>query len=338
MMSSWADSGCFPVADGVHRIPLQMPQDGLRAINVYALETDVGLALIDGGWRRESTHDELEAALSRIGRRPSEIHDIYVTHVHRDHYTFAVELRRRYGSRVHLGTAEAPGISAIAELNSNVPESSIRELRRAGAPEIGDVAYRAGMAEPFEPSDWDAPDAWLTDGPIDIPGRHLVATHTPGHTKGHMVFHDGDLGISFTGDHVLPTITPSIGFELGEWDLPLARYLSSLDLMLDDADRTMMPSHGDTGGSVHARCRELLAHHDRRLTNTLDAVVALGPCTGLSIATALTWTRRERPFSTLDDFNKMVATCETLAHLDVLAQRKSISVRTENGVDIFSSR
>jgi glyoxylase-like metal-dependent hydrolase (beta-lactamase superfamily II) len=338
MTASWAESGCFPVADGVHRIPLQMPQDGLRAINVYVLETDVGLALIDGGWRRESTHEELDTALSHIGRRPSEIHDIYVTHVHRDHYTFAVELRRRYGSRVHLGRAEQPGIDAIAELNSNVPESSILQLRRAGAPDIGAAAYSAAMAEPFEPSDWDAPDAWLTDGPVTVPGRNLVATHTPGHTKGHMVFHDGDLGISFTGDHVLPTITPSIGFELGEWDLPLARYLSSLTLMLDDADRSMMPSHGDPGGSVHGRCRELLAHHDNRLAHTLDAVAALGPCSGRDVASALTWTRRERPFTDLDDFNKMVATCETLAHLDVLAHRGTITVRTDDEVDIFSGR
>ncbi|GGG25975.1 MBL fold metallo-hydrolase [Rhodococcoides trifolii] len=335
---SWTDSGCFPVSDGVHRVPLQMPQDGLRAINVYVLETDIGIALIDGGWRRDSTHDELVAALSLIGRRPAEIHDIYVTHVHRDHYTFAVELRRRYGSRVHLGKAEALGISAIAELNCNVPESSIRELHRAGAPDIADVAYRAGIAEPFEPSDWAAPDSWLTDGPVDVPGRNLAATHTPGHTKGHMVFHDADLGLSFTGDHVLPTITPSIGFELGDWDLPLARYLSSLTLMLDDADRSMMPSHGNTGSSVHDRCRELLAHHDRRLQNTHDAVRSLGPCTGLSVASALTWTRHERPFSALDDFNKMVATCETLAHLDVLADRELITVRTHDGVDTFSSR
>ena len=35
-------------------------------------------------------------------------------------------------------------------------------------------------------------------------------------------------GLMFTGDHVLPTITPSIGFELSDWGRPLANYLESL--------------------------------------------------------------------------------------------------------------
>jgi hypothetical protein len=32
----------------------------------------------------------------------------------------------------------------------------------------------------------------------------------------------------------------------------------------------------------------------------------------------------------------MVATCETLAHLDVLVDRDLLSVVTEDGVDVFS--
>lgn len=333
--SSWTEAGCFPVTDGVHRIPLQMPQDGLRAINVYVLETDSGLALIDGGWHRETTHDELSKALSHIGRRPSEIHDIYVTHVHRDHYTFAVELRRRYECRVHLGAAEAPGIAAINELKSNVPESSIRELHRAGADRIALIARKNALTEPFAVSDWEPPDGWSTAGPVDIPGLRIEAVHTPGHTKGHMVFHDLDRGMTFTGDHVLPTITPSIGFELGDWDLPLAKYIASLEMMLDDADRTMLPSHGFPGGSVHERCRQLLAHHERRLSDTLAVVDGRGPSTGAAVAAGLTWTRRDRSFDELDDFNQMVATCETLAHLDVLVMRGKLCVRNRYGVDIF---
>ncbi|MBA4021836.1 MAG: MBL fold metallo-hydrolase [Gordonia sp.] len=338
MTITWSDPGCFPVADGVHRIPLQMPGDGLRAINVYVLETDSGLALIDGGWHRETTYTEITAALARIGRNAGEIHDIYVTHVHRDHYTFAVELRRRHGCRIHLGSAEVVGIDAIARLGSNVPESSLRELNRAGAPLIAEQAYKDSVGEPFVAADWERPDSWLSEGPLVLPGHNLVAIHTPGHTKGHMVFHDLDRGVTYTGDHVLPTITPSIGFELGDWDLPLDKYLRSLHLMLDDRDRIMLPSHGDTGSGVHARVRELLAHHQRRFAATMAAVEGLDSGTGLSVARALTWTRRERPFHTLDNFNQMVATCETLAHLDVLAHRGKLLVENQDGVDVFTVR
>jgi hypothetical protein len=32
----WTEPGLFTVAPGVHRIPLPLPNDGLRAVNVYA--------------------------------------------------------------------------------------------------------------------------------------------------------------------------------------------------------------------------------------------------------------------------------------------------------------
>lgn len=338
MTARWSDPGCVTVAEGVHRIPLQMPSDGLRAINVYALETDSGIALVDGGWRRPGTYDEFATALAAIGRQPAEVHDIYVTHVHRDHYTFAVELRRRHGARIHLGSAERPGLLAVGALGSNVPESSLRELLRAGAGDLATAVRSDTLDEPFEPLDWELPDSWMDAGPLAVPEHRLVAVHTPGHTKGHMVFHDLDRGLTFTGDHVLPTITPSIGFELGDWDLPLGRYLRSLETMLDDRDRTVLPAHGETGIGLHQRVRALLAHHDRRLEATRAVVSEAGPCTGAAVARRLPWTRRDTPFAELGTFDRMIAVCETLAHLDVAVDRGTVHVVSRDGVDLFSVR
>ncbi|MDV7354373.1 MBL fold metallo-hydrolase [Rhodococcus oxybenzonivorans] len=330
------EPGCYEVAPGVHRVPLQMPDDGLGAVNVYALETPDGLALVDGGWRVDNTFEEMEHALRRIGHTTAQIHDIYVTHVHRDHYTFAVELRRRHGSRVHLGAAEADGLAAVSALGSNVPTDSLHELRRAGAPVLADTVEILTAAEPFYLSDWEEPDCWLDAGPLRI-GQHAIdVVHTPGHTKGHIVFHDTQRGLLFSGDHVLPSITPSIGFELGEWDLPLGRYLDSLSRMLDRPDAHLLPAHGDPTPSVHVRVEELLAHHDRRFMAMQNALVSLGPATATAVADAVTWTRREKPFSTLDPFNKMIATCETLAHLDTLVDRGRLAVRRRDDSDVFS--
>ena len=49
----WTEPGAWPAAPGVHRIPLPLPTDGLKAVNVYVLETDDGLTLIDAGWAIE---------------------------------------------------------------------------------------------------------------------------------------------------------------------------------------------------------------------------------------------------------------------------------------------
>jgi len=151
------------------------------------------------------------------------------------------------------------------------------------------------------------------------------------------VLHEAATGVLFTGDHVLPSISPSIGFELGEWDLPLGRYLDSLTLLLARPDATMLPAHGHPGGSVHARVRELLAHHDARLAAT-RAAVARGCRTGLEVAAHLPWTRHERPFETLDPFNQLIAVCETMAHLDVLVERGVLAVRAvEAGAQAFTA-
>jgi glyoxylase-like metal-dependent hydrolase (beta-lactamase superfamily II) len=314
-----------------------MPQDGLRAVNVFALETARGLVLVDGGWRVSSALAELREALDRIGRRPEEIVDVLVTHVHRDHYTLATALRREYGARISLGRQERPGLEAVRELGSNVPTSSLRELRRGGAPELADVVTAMTVDEPFEPADWELPDRWLDPGVLDLGGRLLEVIATPGHTKGHVVLHDLDGGLLFSGDHVLPTITPSIGFELGAWELPLGRYMASLELLLGRPDATLAPAHGHHGMGVHQRVRELLDHHAQRLRQTRYVLASAGrPLTGASVADGLTWTRRARPLTQLDDFNQMIAMCETLAHLDLLVARGDVVERDECGVSWFT--
>ena len=313
-----------------------MPQDGLRAVNVYAVLGPEGVALVDAGWHVPGNLQLLEAALGVIDVRLEDVGDVYVTHVHRDHYTLGPELRRVAGARLHLGAAERPGVELIQRRKDNEPASSLRELRRAGAPGLADAVVLLVNEEPFDARDWESPDTWLDPGPLSIAGRHMKAIAVPGHTKGHLVFHDVVTGHLFTGDHVLPTISPSIGFELGEWDLPLGRYLDSLALLLDEPDATMLPAHGQPGGSVHGRVRELLAHHDQRLTHTREQILAR-EANGLQVAEELTWTRRDRRFGTLDPFNQMIAVCETLAHLDVLADRGVAVVTYRDGVACFTA-
>lgn len=336
-MDDWAEPGAREVSDGVFRIPLSMPGDGLRAVNVYAIETGAGLSLVDAGWRTPTSLPELESALGAIGHAVDSVRDVFVTHIHRDHYTLAVELRRRFGTRIGLGRDEAPGLHELLEIASNVPVTSLAQLRRAGDPQLADLIEALTSAEEFDAESWEKPDSWLEPGDHAVGSRVLEAVATPGHTKGHLVFHDRDAGILFAGDHLLPTISPSIGFELGEWDLPLASYLSSLEHILTRPDARLLPAHGAPGPSAHSRAVELLEHHDLRLAETVDAVDRLGSsATASQVAQVLTWTRRRRAYADLDDFNRMIATCETIAHLDVLVARDRAVVVDEPSGARFS--
>ncbi|MFL6061607.1 MAG: MBL fold metallo-hydrolase [Marmoricola sp.] len=335
-MDDWSAPGAYEVSAGVFRIPLAMPADGLHAVNVYAIETGDGLVMIDGGWRTETSLEELDTALEQVGHSASSITDVYVTHVHRDHYTMAVELRRRYGTRIGLGQDEAPGLHELLEITSNVPVASLVQVRRAGDPALAAVVEAATSAEPFDADAWEKPDVWLAAGDYAVGRRELEAVSTPGHTRGHLVFHEHAAGLLFAGDHLLPTITPSIGFELGEWDLPLGDYLDSLERVLVRPDAVLLPAHGAPGPSAHARATELLEHHDHRLAETAEVLDRCGAATAAQVAQALTWTRRRRPYADLDDFNRMIATCETIAHLDVLVVQGRATVVEDSPSATFS--
>jgi len=335
-MADWATPGAYEVAPGAFRVPLSMPGDGLHAINVYALETGDGLALVDGGWRTATSFEELESALAGVGHDVSTVHDVFVTHIHRDHYTLAIELRRRFGTRVHLGRDEAPGLHQLLDIASNVPVTSLEQLRRSGDPELAATMETVTSAVEFDAQAWEKPDAWLEPGPYAVGRRVLDAVATPGHTKGHLVYHDLDAALLFAGDHLLPTITPSIGFELGEWELPLGSYLSSLEETLLRPDARLLPAHGAPAPSAHARATELLEHHEVRLAEIVRALDDCGTATASQVARMLTWTRRGRTYAELDDFNRMFATCETIAHLDVLVARGDAEVVHDPDGAVFS--
>jgi glyoxylase-like metal-dependent hydrolase (beta-lactamase superfamily II) len=315
----WTEPGIFTVAPGVHRIPLPLPNDGLRAVNVYAIESGTDLVLIDAGWALEETDGRLDAALARIDRSPAEITRCLVTHVHRDHYTMAVILRRRFGTRVALGIGDRPSLSRAADAERVGQTEHARRLERSGAEPVIRALREAPDNARLDQDIWEMPDEWIK-GPstIQLTGRDLLAVPTPGHTQGHTVFADTERALLFAGDHVLPHITPSVGFEAVPADLPLGDYLHSLRLVLEMPDMRLLPAHGPVADSTHARVAELLAHHEDRLDASLARVEA-GAHTAYQAALGLPWTRRGRKFAELDPFNQMLATFETGAHLDLLA-------------------
>jgi glyoxylase-like metal-dependent hydrolase (beta-lactamase superfamily II) len=314
-----------------------MPSDGLRAVNVYAIDDGDGITMIDGGWAVTEARTALVKALDELGHAPGDIKAILVTHAHRDHYTLAAQLHRELGVRVGLGEGERV---AIATLNGAEPRSAtlIDLLREAGAPALADQMSGSRPQADGAAENYDEPDDWLGAGTIGVGDRTLRVLPTPGHTRGHIVFADEAGGLLFAGDHVLPHITPAIGLEPVPSDSPLSDYLDSLALIRTLPDLTLLPAHGPVAPSTHARVDELVAHHDDRLAKTADAVASLGNATGAEVAGAIPWTRRQRPFSSLDPGNQMLAITETVAHLRLLVRTGTLEADGGNPVTYYRLR
>ena len=328
---TWTDPGAFPVAPGVHRIPLPLPNDGLRAVNVYVLETPDGLVLVDGGWDIPAARDVLVAGLAEMDAALPDVRRFLVTHVHRDHYTMAVALRRELGAHVALGLGEKPTLDLLARADRTPMVTQVQQLRRLGAGELADAIEKAVAGHRIDPRDWEPPDSWLVDEDVDLGQRRLQVVPTPGHTAGHVVFHDLDAGLLFAGDHVLPTITPSIGFEPVVQDDPLGAFLRSLAAVRARPDARLLPAHGPVTDSVHARVDELVDHHGRRLDEVLAALASTDGAAA-EVAGVLRWTRHGRTLDELDGFNRMLAVFETDAHLDLLAAQGRVVKQDVDGV------
>lgn len=330
--SSWARPDVEELGGGVYRIPLPLPLDGLRAVNVYALADAHGVSLIDAGMAVRVDREGLGSALRGLGFGFGDIRAFYVTHFHRDHYPLAVDIRRTYVTPVWLGEEERHNVEMIRKVaNQEAPSAMETQLRSVGGGEL--IAEFAAVRLNHEDGNrqYESPDGWLTDGMrLELPGRLLNVIATPGHTRGHVVFRDAGAGLLFAGDHILPQITPSIGFEPAPTGRALSDYLMSLARVRALPDSTLLPAHGPVALSAHQRIDELLAHHEERLADAL-AICDSAQLSALDVARELTWTRRRRSFQTLAPFDKALAVSETDAHLRVLAARHEL--RGEFGLD-----
>jgi glyoxylase-like metal-dependent hydrolase (beta-lactamase superfamily II) len=338
---AWAAPGVEDLGGGLHRIPLPLPGDALKAVNVYAIAGDDGVDLIDAGMALAQAREQLTGALGEIGYGLGDIRNFFITHIHQDHYTLAVQLRTTLRGQITLGDGERVNMAAVREVAAGRKQPGfILMLHGMGAAELaGKVRHilAPGLANREPRLDWSDPDHWLADGAVlDLRSRTLRAIHTPGHTRGHVVFHDAAGAALFAGDHVLPHITPSIGFQPSITKLALRDYLNSLRLMLTLPDSRLLPAHGPVCDSTHDRVNELLAHHETRLAQTREAASA-GPVTAYQAAGAIPWTRRQRKFAELDPMSQLLAVGETAAHLEVLVIRGQLARdTTPDGIDTYT--
>lgn len=301
------------VVAGCWSVPLPIPDSPLRYILAYALETGPGLVLIDSGWNAPEVWDALADGLGRIGAAVADIRGVLLTHLHADHYGLAGRIREESGAWTALHPADARLIRDRYEDVDDLLARSHRWLRDdLGVPDDAISPLRDASLGilPFVESV--QPDVLLEDGDRpDVPGWDLVAVHTPGHTPGHLCFTAETAGLVFTGDHVLPRITPHVGKGPQSDADPLGDFLASLDRVRGRGDGLVMPGHEYRFRGIDDRLDELVAHHGARL-DEIEASVGDGASTVWEIASHVSWSRG---WDSLAGFMRRLALSEVNAHV-----------------------
>lgn len=311
------------VRPGLWSIPVPIPNNPLRYVLVYSFETPGGPVLVDAGWNTEEAWTALRDGLTHAGFDVASTKGVLVTHIHPDHYGLAGRVREASGAWVALHPADADLIGDRYEDMDDLLQRIGAWLRRAGAPlEQTSSLQMASMAvrryvDPVHP------DVLLEDGDRpEVPGWDVTAIWTPGHSPGHLCFYEAGQKLMLSGDHVLPRITPNIGFHPQAGNDPLGEYLGALDKVAAYEASEVLPAHEHRFVGLEVRVNQLKAHHEHRFDEVIVAIRA-GAKTAWDITSAMTWSR---PWERIEGFMRRAALGEALAHLRALETRGVVRV------------
>ncbi|HZD00744.1 MAG TPA: MBL fold metallo-hydrolase [Actinomycetes bacterium] len=304
-----------PVLTGLWSVPVPIPASPLRYVLTYAFEVPGGLVLVDPGWNAPESLAALSSGLATIGAGLRDVRGVLVTHMHPDHYGLAGRVREISGAWIGLHPADAALIHDRYEEVDDLLERTMAWLRDTGvsASDLPDMRDASMALRGFVVVA--RPDVLLEDGDRpEVPGWQLVAVHTPGHTPGHLCFHEERQGLLLTGDHVLPRITPNVSIHPQSGRDPLGDYLASLQRLRKYDGSTALPGHEWRFDHLGERIDQIVAHHEQRLDAT-EALVRAGAETVLEVATRLGWSQ---PWERIEGFMRRAAIGETHAHLVAL--------------------
>lgn len=320
----------FDHGGGVRSLRVPIPDNPLGHTLVYVVDTDRGPVLIDTGWDDPASWDALTSGLTACGTSVAELHGVVITHHHPDHHGLSAKAREASGAWVAMHAADA---SIVRRTRETRPERwytyMADKLAAAGAPDDHLTPLRTAPRRTLPGFSPALPDREITPGELlDLPGRRLRAIWTPGHTPGHVCLHLEEShpaqlpghGRLFSGDHVLPGITPHIGLYEDPDDAtvtdPLGDYLDSLERVGRLAPAEILPAHQHSFTDAPSRVRELLTHHEDRLTDLLSLLAE--PLTPWQLAERMEW---NRPWRQIPYGSRNIAVSEAEAHLRRLVKQ-----------------
>jgi glyoxylase-like metal-dependent hydrolase (beta-lactamase superfamily II) len=178
-----AGGGVEELAPGLHAL------GGRKGGRVHAFLAESGgeLALVDTLWDADGR--EVLEAIRALGRRPSDLTRIAITHGHRSHLGGAAALKRATGATI-LG---------------HPAEEDVLEGRRRAAPPrprllpLVLTRFRLGLALGFPKHPRFSVDEPLGEGDACGPFQVL---HAPGHTPGHLALWWPERRVLIAGDAI----------------------------------------------------------------------------------------------------------------------------------------
>ncbi|MCJ8499489.1 MBL fold metallo-hydrolase [Desulfatitalea alkaliphila] len=321
---------------GVHRLKLPLAGSPLKYVNAYLLAAPQGYLLIDTGWNTPDCRSSLLQQLDGLGIRPERIGRVVITHAHIDHYGLAAGVLTAPDSRLLMHALEADVAHLRYGDTAHYLQRTQALLRAAGA-ERAMIADGGRQADRFAHLvDRAAPDILLQGGETLQHGDFsLEVIWTPGHSPGHICLYEPTRKLFFSGDHLLPGITPTIGRYPRSGDNPLGDYIASVRRLRSLNVALMLPGHGPPMTGFRSRIDQVLSQHERRTGELLQRMAACAePLTAYDLARIMPWSAKLRPiaFEEMAPFDQRLAVASVSAHLAALVHEGRLIQQTHGGV------
>jgi glyoxylase-like metal-dependent hydrolase (beta-lactamase superfamily II) len=303
----------------VHHIGIPNPMfEG--ELNMYVIAGDP-LTLVDTGIGTPEAMTAFEEGLTALGFAVEDVRQVVLTHKHADHIGLARDIRDRSGATVFVHEDDWEGVAELDSRHGDFIPLVRRRLAQFHTPaeDIEKLTAFLGHGKRFAK---ETPAEKLRDGDVlEISGEKLEVIHTPGHTQGCICLRYGSY--LFSGDTILPTISPNIGAGEMRRTGMVQRFLDSLDRVaaMQSEGLTVLPGHGPPFTNLAERAAVLKGHHLDRERKILDVLKAGGPQTVYEISRTI-WAK-------LPGYHLALATNEVNSHLE-----KSLAegaVREQNG-------
>ena len=326
------------IAQGIYQIKVSMSNSPLANLNCYLIEGSEGWTMIDTGFFIKESFESLKAGLNDLKIDFTDIAAILVTHIHPDHFGLAGRIKQLSPkSRLLMHRWEADLIESryLKFFDLQVKIGSM--LEQHGVPPFDVSIFKFASMPALEYVGITFPDQTLFGGEIISTGFHnLEIIWTPGHTIGHICIYEQKNKLLFSGDHILPIITPNISYHVESGDNPLGDYLYSLQKIENLAVSTVLPAHEHIFENFTGRINEIKEHHRKRKSEITQILEKYGASNAYDISGLLTWNIPDSDWEKLPAWEKRSAVMEAIAHLESMRWEKVVKRMLKDGLIFYS--
>jgi len=286
--------------------------------------------LIDPG---PDTAEAFEAVLDGLDQNNVEIESIekvLVTHPHSDHFGNARRIKQVSGAEICMHQKAADIVEDFSSYKNKQIQFFSSYFQRMGVKgEEIETVLEKGLPNSYR-ADLEVDEKLQEGDRIDLGNGSIKCVAVEGHAKGSMCFKLDEENMVFTGDFILPDITPNPMLMLPEEGSQppssLHLYLNSLQSFEADSMRGY-GGHEDLIEDISQRIEGITSHHQERkekiFVELKDSVTA--------------FQLMEKFFGELPENQYYLGMAEVIAHLRLLEKEERVK-REEKESTVFFSR